>query len=274
MWKKTIDKNLIIINPEVKSKKDLFEGMVNHVYNNDYIINQKKFLEALYEREEMSSTELIQGVAFPHARSNAVDKLFLSIIILKDGINYENPEMGPAKIIFFFGCPQKEVKEYLQLLAKSSRILKNKEFREKLLQCTTPDEIIDLLHQYSDEEDEIGRDSDHLLILTLNDVGKTSEVMSSMVELGITNASIVDAISMAKKLAYEMPIFAGLSYMTQGKSKKSILIFAHIENKKKAHKLAKLLKENGVDLDKKGVGFIQTIKVDTVIGNYEEEIEL
>ena len=274
MWKKTIDKNLIIINPEIKSKKDLFEGMVNHVYNHDYIINQKKFLEALYEREEMSSTELMQGVAFPHARSNTVDKLFLSIIILKDGIDYENPEMGPTKIIFFFGCPKKEVKEYLQLLAKSSRVLKNEEFREKLLQCTTPDEIIDLLHQYSEEEDEIGRDGDHLLILTLNDVGKTSEVMSSMVELGITNASIVDAISMAKKLAYEMPIFAGLSYMTQGKSKKSILIFAHIENKEKVHKLAKLLKENGIDLDKKGVGFIQIIKVETVIGNYEEEIEL
>ena len=27
----------------IYSKKELFEGMVNHVYNHDYILNQKKF---------------------------------------------------------------------------------------------------------------------------------------------------------------------------------------------------------------------------------------
>ena len=112
------------------------------------------------------------------------------------------------------------------------------------------------------------------MILTLNEPGKSEEVMSAMVELGITNASIVDATSMAKKLAYEMPVFAGLSYMAQGKSQHSNLIFAHIEYRDIARKLANLLKENGIDLHKTGVGFIQTIKVENVIGNFEEDIDL
>ena len=102
MWKEILDKELIIINPEISSKKELFEKMVNHVYNHDYIVNQKKFLEALWNREEMSSTELISEFAFPHARSKVVEKLFVCIIIIKDGIDYNNPELGPAKIIFFF----------------------------------------------------------------------------------------------------------------------------------------------------------------------------
>ncbi len=79
---------------------------------------------------------------------------------------------------------------------------------------------------------------------------------------------------MARKLAYEMPVFAGLSYMAQGKNKESNVILAHIENKNTANKLAELLKENGIDLDKKGVGFIQIIRVENIIGNYEEDIEL
>ena len=65
MWKEILDKKLIIINPKISSKKDLFEKMVNHVYNHDYVTNQKKFLAALWSREEMSSTELIPSVAFP-----------------------------------------------------------------------------------------------------------------------------------------------------------------------------------------------------------------
>ena len=77
-----------------------------------------------------------------------------------------------------------------------------------------------------------------------------------------------------KKLAYEMPVFAGLSYMATGKSKESLMIFSHIQNRNQATQLAKLLKENGIDLDQKGVGFMQVIKVEDVIGSFEEEIEV
>lgn len=274
MWKKYINKDLIVINPEVKDKKALFEGLVNLVYNNDYILNRKEFLTALEEREQVSNTELSPGVAFPHARSEAVAKLFLSIVISQTGVDYENPEMGPAQIIFFFGCTPADVKEYLQLLAKSNRILRKKEVTEKLLLCNTPDEVVELLIEYSDDETDELSEENYLMLLTLNQVTNLSDVMSALVEAGITNASIVDSTSMAKKLAYEMPVFAGLSYMTPGKSKKSQLIFAYLENKNMAIKLAKLLKEHKVDLDKKGVGYIQTIKIDALIGNPEEEIEL
>jgi fructose-specific phosphotransferase system IIA component len=274
MWKDIINKDLVVINPEIESKDALFEGMVNHVYNQDLIINKKTFLEALKNREEMSNTELIEGVAIPHARSNVVDKLFLSIIILKEGIDYKNPEMGPAKIIFFFGCSDKTHKEYLQFLAKSSRLLKSDEFRAELIEAETPDEIMDILYRYEEQESDSESASNYLMILTMNKTGKQSEIMSAMVECGITNASVLDGISMAKKLAYEMPIFAGLSYMAQGKSKSSEVIMAHISKKETAHKLAKLLKQNGIDLNKTGTGFIQVIKTEAIIGNFEEEIEL
>ena len=274
MWKEIIDKNLIIINPDVKNKKELFDGMVNHVYNKDYVINLKKFLDALYDREEKSNTELAPGVAFPHARTNAADKLFVSIIIIKDGIDYQNPDMGKAKIIFFFGCPEGHNKQYLQLLAQSSRLSKNPEFKEKILNCMTPDDVVDLLNLY-DESDELTDDEDkYILVITLNDTYKSADVMSAMVEVGITNASIIDSTSMSKKLAYEMPLFAGLSYMSSGRSKRSQVILCHISNKETAVKLEKIFKENDIDLNKPGVGFMQLIKIDSIIGNFEEDIEL
>lgn len=274
MWKNAIDKNLIVINPDIADKKALFEAMVNHAYNHDYIINKKQFLQALNAREEMANTELIPGIALPHARSDSVDKLFMSIILLTGGIDYNNEEMGPAKIIFFFGCTESQNKQYLQLLAQSNRLLRKKKFRQALLNCKNQDEVISILNQYDDDEVSSIDSERYLMILTLNNTNKAEEVMNSMVEIGITNASIVESTSMVKKLAYEMPVFAGLSYMAQGKNKASNVIFAHVEDKNTAYRLAELFKENGIDLDKKGVGFIQVIRVDNVIGNFEEDIEL
>jgi len=274
MWKELIDKNLIIIDPDIKSKQDLFENMVNHVYNNDYIINKKEFLIALNKREQMSNTELIKGVAFPHARSNSVFKLFLSIIILKQGLDYDNPQMGPVKIIFFFGCSEDNAKEYLQILAKSSRLLKEKSFRKSLEAVENADQVIEILEKHTDEDEEEEDSPNCLMILTLFDTEKKPEIMSAMVEIGITNATIVEASSLAKKIAYEIPIFAGLSYMSRGKSSSADLIISHLNKKSLAWKLVKLLKKNGIDLNKSGVGYIQLLKVESVIGNYEEDIEI
>ena len=154
MWRKSIEKNLIIIDPEISTKTELFQEMVNHVYNHDLVLNKKKFMKALLDREKMANTELIPGIALPHARTNATHKMFVSILIIKKGLNYDNPEMGPVKIIFFFGCDEEHNKEYLQLLAKSNRILRMKGFKEKFLQCNEPEEVMQLLTAFDDEIDQ------------------------------------------------------------------------------------------------------------------------
>ena len=274
MFHDILDENLIIINPKVKNKKELFEKMVNHVYNYDYIRHQKDFYTALSEREKMANTELIAGVALPHARSDAVEKLFLCIITSKEGIDYEHETNGPAQIIFFLGCTNSDHKEYLQLLAKSSRLLKKEEIRNKIIQAESKQEIISILNQFSDNDNgNLTEEQSYTMILTLNKVEKSSDVLSSMVEAGITNATILEGYSMAKKMAYELPVFAGLSYMSQGRSKETQLIISHIQQKKSAKNLVEILKDNGIDLLKKGVGFIQLIPVSNIIGNHEEDVD-
>jgi hypothetical protein len=222
----------------------------------------------------MANTELIPGIALPHARSNTAEKLFVCIILLKDGIDYGNEEMGPVKLVFFFGCPEKHNKEYLQLLAQSSRLLKNNEFRQKLLESRNKQDIIDILLQHDEQIEEGKEEDNYMMLLMLNEVENKSDVYSALVEVGISNASIVDSASLAQKIAYEMPVFAGLRLMSHHKSSNSILVICYLQNKKTADKLANLLKQYNIDLNKQGTGFIQLIKVEKVIGNFNEEIEM
>lgn len=274
MWKDIITEDMIAINPEITSKKDLFEKMVNHAYSYDHILNRKKFLKAVWDREELANTELINGVAFPHARSNAAADVFVSIIILKNGVDYDNPEMGKVRIVFFFGCSETDNQQYLQMLAQASRLAKNKKFRNQLLNAKTPAKVMEILASYDQEYDSIEDDNEYLMILILNKPELMNDVLSAMIEIGITNSSIVDSVSMARKLAYDIPVFAGLSYIGSGDSKSSNMLFCHIRNPRLPLHLANLLKSNGIDLNKKGTGYIQLIKLESIIGIPEEDIDL
>ncbi|MCF7919853.1 MAG: PTS sugar transporter subunit IIA [Candidatus Cloacimonetes bacterium] len=274
MWKDIIKEELIVINPQIENKEDLFEKLVNHMYSLDYILNRKKFLKTLWEREQLSNTELISGVAFPHARSNSVSKVFVSIIILKDGVDYHNPEQGKARIIFFFGCPETDNRQYLQLLAQASRLARNIKFRNQLLQAKNPAQVIEMLCSYDQELEASNDDHNYLMVVVINKTEHMSDVLSALVEIGINNASIVDSVSMARKLAYDIPVFAGLSYIGTGSSKFSNMLFCHITNPRIPQHLANLLKSNGIDLKKKGIGYIQLIKLESIIGEPEEEINI
>ncbi|MGA1864392.1 MAG: P-II family nitrogen regulator [bacterium] len=49
-----------------------------------------------------------------------------------------------------------------------------------------------------------------LLVIVLNKEEYLNDILEAFVEVGITGATIVDSVGMGHKLAYEIPIFAGL----------------------------------------------------------------
>ena len=49
-----------------------------------------------------------------------------------------------------------------------------------------------------------------LLVLVLNKEEYLDDILEAFVEVGITGATILDSVGMGHKLAYEVPIFAGL----------------------------------------------------------------
>jgi mannitol/fructose-specific phosphotransferase system IIA component (Ntr-type) len=269
------NKDLIIIEPQVKDKDELFEKMVNHLYNLDYILHKNSFLKALKDREEVSNTELMPGVALPHSRSDSVQKLFLSIVLIKDGIDFGNPEMGKAKIIFFFGTTDKFNKEYLQLLAKSARLLKNEEFQEKLLLCNEAGQVLQLIDHYDKPDAEVTESKTHyLMLITLHDAHRLDDLLTYLVELGITNASVLDSISLSNRITLDIPVFSGTYYADKKKHKESEIVMCLINDQSIAYRLSDLLKENNIDFHKKGTGYIQLIETSMLIGNPDEEIEL
>lgn len=71
-----------------------------------------------------------------------------------------------------------------------------------------------------------------LLILVLNQEECLDDVLSAFVELGITEATIIDSAGMGEVLVHDVPIFAGLRHLLGGERPYSKTIFAIIDDEK------------------------------------------
>jgi hypothetical protein len=110
----------------------------------------------------------------------------------------------------------------------------------------------------------------YLLIIILNREEYLDDVLSVLVEMGITDVTILDTQSLEMALAYKVPIFAGLKFQLGGKTPYSKTIFVLAEEKDAGREIIELLKGVGIDLEERGVARIVTVKIESVLGTPPE----
>lgn len=107
-----------------------------------------EFCDAVMEREGRSSTNTGEGVAFPHARTDLVEKMVLGIGRSLKGVRFgESKE--PVRLIFLLGVPKRMVNDYLVCVGALARIVKEGATWEALLQAKTGAEVVEQLRTAS-----------------------------------------------------------------------------------------------------------------------------
>ncbi len=139
--------NLILLDLEATTKKEAITKMVDRLRETGVVSDGSKFLEAVFERESLGSTAIGNGMALPHARTQYIDKITILMARLKESIDYKASDGKDVKLLFLLGTPLKAVGEYLSVLAKLSKILKNDKTRENILKATTPNLVRTILEE-------------------------------------------------------------------------------------------------------------------------------
>ncbi len=104
-----------------------------------------------------------------------------------------------------------------------------------------------------------------LLIIVLNKVELLNDLLSALVEVGITKATILESEGLGQHLAYEVPLFAGLRKLVGETRTNNKTIFALIEEHKLFDELHELLKKSEIDFLKDGTGVFLTVPVNQAI---------
>ena len=91
-----------------------------------------KLVKILLKRESLGSTGIGQGVAIPHGKSDCVSTLVAAFGISRTGVNFDSLDGEPVYIFFLLIAPEDSAGPHLKALARISRLLKDKHFRETL----------------------------------------------------------------------------------------------------------------------------------------------
>lgn len=89
-------------------------------------------VKVLLNREALGSTGIGQGVAIPHGKCEYVKELVAAFGVSKKGINFDSLDGEPAYIYFLLLAPIESSGPHLKALARISKLLKDKYFRDSL----------------------------------------------------------------------------------------------------------------------------------------------
>lgn len=112
-----------------------------------------------------------------------------------------------------------------------------------------------------------------LLVIILNREEHLETVVSVLVELGVSGATILDSQGLGQFLAFEVPIFAGLKQLLGERKGPSKTILALIEDSTFVDGLRRMLLEESIDLTEPGTGVLFTVPVSRVIRSEEEDLK-
>jgi nitrogen regulatory protein P-II 1 len=105
-----------------------------------------------------------------------------------------------------------------------------------------------------------------LLIVVINEEEKLDEILSGMIELGITGATIINSEGMGRVLSHDIPIFAGLEAIASRSRPQNQTIFSVIREEEKVDGALRLIREICGDLEDPATGIAFTIPVNRVVG--------
>ncbi|MTI68484.1 MAG: PTS sugar transporter subunit IIA [Firmicutes bacterium] len=140
------NKKLINLNLKANTKKDAIKELASLIDSEDRLNNYDKYVDSVLKREKLSTTGIGFHIGIPHGKCKDVKKTTIAFGRRKEGINWDSLDDKPVKIIFLLAVAEKFASnEHLKILSSLSKKLLDKEFREKLLNLESEDEILNLL---------------------------------------------------------------------------------------------------------------------------------
>ena len=143
-----LPKKNVILNLTGKTKLEIIEELLGKMEKLSLIKDYHTALHDILAREANHSTGLENGIAIPHAKTEATEKLCMVFGVKKEGVDFKTLDDKPAHLFFLVLSPLNTSGPHIQALALITRNLKNFDVREKIKECNTTSEIIQIFESF------------------------------------------------------------------------------------------------------------------------------
>lgn len=142
----------IILDLQAQEKTAVIDELVAKLANAGRLVDKAMFKQAIWEREEQGTTGIGDGVAIPHAKTDAVKIPSIVFGRSLSGVEYESLDQKPAHLFFMIAASEGANNDHLDSLARLSGMLIDESFRSQLLSATSEQEILTLIEQKENEK--------------------------------------------------------------------------------------------------------------------------
>jgi fructose PTS system EIIBC or EIIC component len=133
-----------------ESKEDIINQLIELFKNDPRVEDIEKVRSAVLDREKVMSTGVGKGFAIPHGKTNAVKEIVGAFGKIKEGIDYQSLDGNPVHLVFLLVGKDNLISTHIKLLSRISRLMNKDDFRHRLTEANSADEIVKL---FSDEEE-------------------------------------------------------------------------------------------------------------------------
>jgi len=105
-----------------------------------------KLVQILLDREALGSTGIGQGVAIPHGKTSYVTRVVGAVGISRQGLKFDSLDGELVHIFFLLVAPEDSAGPHLKALARISRLLKEKHFRDSLRATKDEKTLLKIIH--------------------------------------------------------------------------------------------------------------------------------
>lgn len=146
-----LKKDSILLGGSPKSKSEAIDMLVELQVKGGNIADKDEYKKGILAREEKGSTAVGEGIAIPHAKSEAVKAPSLAAMTVPEGVDYEALDDEPSNLLFMIAAPN-DGDVHLEVLSRLMTILMDEDFREKLLNAKDKDEFLKIIDDMENEK--------------------------------------------------------------------------------------------------------------------------
>jgi len=139
--------NFIISELKGDEKEETINELIDLFKNDNRVIDIERVRTAVLEREKIMSTGVGKGFAIPHGKTNAINDIIAAFGKTKRPIEYQALDNQPVHLVFLLVGKDNLVSTHIKLLSRISRMMNKDEFREKLIDASSADEIINIFRK-------------------------------------------------------------------------------------------------------------------------------
>ena len=127
------------------TKQEAIAELVNMLKDTGDVLDAKKVLDSVLEREATRTTGIGNGLAIPHGKCTGTDHLVMAIGKAATPIDFQSIDGRPVTLIWLLSSPPDKTGPHIHALARISRLMTIDKFRAALANAKTSQEVFDIV---------------------------------------------------------------------------------------------------------------------------------